>query len=170
VTPSSANVTVEPDPRATWIAVNDAVMGGVSSGAVTREAGGALVFAGTVSFERGGGFASARRALAGDALPPLDALSLRVLGDGKRYKLAAYTDAGTSGFAYQASFETRAGETTVVVIALASFEARFRGRSVGDAPPLASGRIRALGLVIADRQEGAFRLRVESIEAIVVGR
>jgi NADH dehydrogenase [ubiquinone] 1 alpha subcomplex assembly factor 1 len=163
-------MTIDPDPRAAWIAVNDVVMGGVSRGAATREPEGALVFAGTVSFEHGGGFASARRAVAGDALPPFDALSLRVQGDGKRYKLAAYTDAGTSGFAYQAAFETRAGETTVIVIPLASFEARFRGRPVGDAPPLASGQIRALGFVIADRQEGVFRLRVESIEATVAGR
>ncbi|MCU0898197.1 MAG: CIA30 family protein, partial [Burkholderiales bacterium] len=137
--------TIEPDPAIAWVGVNDAVMGGVSTGTATREPDGAIVFSGTVSFERNGGFASARRPLAGAAYPGLGALRLRVVGDGKGYKLAAYTDAGASGFAYQAGFSTSAGDASIVVLPLASFEARFRGRPVGDAPPLEARAIRAIG-------------------------
>jgi len=160
-------LSIEPDPEIAWVGVNDAVMGGVSTGTAKREADGTIVFSGTVSFERNGGFASARRPLAGPAFSGLRALRLHVLGDGKRYKLAAYTDAGASGFAYQAGFATSAGVLDIVVLPLSSFEARFRGRAVGDAPPLEARAIRAVGFVIADRQEGPFRLRVEAIEGLL---
>lgn len=159
-------IVVEPDAAVEWIGVNDVVMGGVSSGAVTREPDGTIVFAGNVSFERNGGFASARRPFAGEAFPDVGAFRLRLAGDGKRYKLAAYTDSGESGFAYQCGFPTRRGESALLLLPLASFEARFRGRSIAEAPPLDARAIRALGFVIADRQEGPFRLRVEAIEGV----
>jgi hypothetical protein len=41
----------------------------------------------------------------------------------------------------------------------------FRGRVVATAPPLDPGRVRQVGLMIADRQAGAFRLAVRSISA-----
>jgi monofunctional biosynthetic peptidoglycan transglycosylase len=160
-------IGIEPDPLAAWTSVNDAVMGGVSTGAATRAPGGAILFSGSVSFENNGGFASARRPLMGETMPEFEAFRLRVAGDGRRYKLAAYTESGASGFAYQAGFTTLAGGSQVLELPLADFEARFRGRAVGNAPPLRSRSIRAVGFVIADRQEGPFRLLVAAIEALV---
>jgi hypothetical protein len=162
--------TIEPDEAVKWVGVNDVVMGGVSSGAVMREPDGAIVFAGNVSFERSGGFASARRPFAGEAFPDVDAFRLRLAGDGKRYKLAAYTDSGQSGFAYQCGFPTRRGESALLLLPLASFEARLRGRPLAEAPPCDARMIRAIGFVIADRQEGPFRLRVEAIEGMSSAR
>ena len=45
-----------------WHVIGDSVMGGVSSGSARRDAEGNLVFEGTISLERNGGFASVRSA------------------------------------------------------------------------------------------------------------
>jgi hypothetical protein len=153
---------LEPDTRVGWTAVNDAVMGGVSQGRIERAADGAVVFAGRVSFDYGGGFASARRAV---ALPPAvdGVLRLEVAGDGKRFKLAAYAEGGASGASWQTTFETRPGEVVLIEIPIARLEPRFRGRSAGDLGTLRPEHIRALGFLIAGRQEGPFRLEIRSI-------
>jgi hypothetical protein len=39
----------------------------------------------------------------------------------------------------------------------------WRGRPVPDAPPLDTARLRQIGLMIADRQEGPFALALRSI-------
>jgi hypothetical protein len=156
-------IAIEPDPRASWTAVNDAVMGGVSEGRMTRTPDGPLLFTGRVSLDNNGGFASVRRAV----LLPADvadaAFRLALIGDGKRYKLAAYTDGAMSGQSYQAAFDTRRGVATTLTLPLAHFDARFRGRALHGAPPLRAEQIRFLGLLIADRQAGPFRLQVQSI-------
>nr|MBP7522136.1 CIA30 family protein [Leptothrix sp. (in: b-proteobacteria)] len=46
---------------------------------------------------------------------------------------------------------------------LADFRASFRGREVTGAPPLAPARIRQVGLMIAARQAGPFRLHIRQI-------
>jgi len=167
VSDSVACVRLEPDPAAQWWAVNDEVMGGISSGSIEREPGGTLVFAGAVSFENNGGFASVRRATG--SLTAFDAFRLVLLGDGKRYKLTAYAEGGMSGFAYQAPFATRAGHRDTVDLALAAFRPTFRGREVRDAPALTPDRIRAVGLLISDKQGGTFRLEVGAIDLLKRG-
>jgi monofunctional biosynthetic peptidoglycan transglycosylase len=155
---------IEPDPAAGWIAVNDAVMGGVSEGSVARADDGSVVFAGQLSFAYNGGFASARRPVAlrdGDR-----GLELRCRGDGRRYKLALYTDLGAGGHSYQAEFVPPAGASTAIRLAWRDFTPRFRGRPQPDAPPLRPERVRYLGLLIADRIDVPFRLVVESIDAV----
>jgi hypothetical protein len=160
--PPPLPLTLEPDSRVGWTAVNDAVMGGVSHGRIERLPDGTVVFSGRVSFEYGGGFASARRAV---AMPPVPdgVLRLEVAGDGKRYKLAAYAEGGVSGASWQTTFATRQGETSVVDIPLGTLSARFRGRPVDGAPPLRAEQVRAIGFLIADRQEGPFRLEIRSL-------
>jgi NADH dehydrogenase [ubiquinone] 1 alpha subcomplex assembly factor 1 len=49
---------------------------------------------------------------------------------------------------------------------MGEFEAVFRGRELEDAPPPALDEIRQVGLMIADRREGAFRLEVSRIETL----
>jgi len=149
-----------------WSAVDDVVMGGISrSGlAVTDDATG--VFAGEVSLENNGGFASVRARVGPLDLTAYDHLELRVRGDGQRYRLRLRTDPGLDGVAYQAAFAPTAGAWQTVRLPLAAFEPTFRGRSLtGQAAPLDRSRIHQIGLMIADRQAGPFRLEIATILA-----
>jgi hypothetical protein len=140
--------------------VNDGVMGGVSDSRLAM-VDGALRFEGSVSLANGGGFASFR----GPARLPAgaSALSVTLRGDGQRYKLVLKRDDDGSTPQYQAPF-VAPREWTSVRFAPADFSATFRGRPVA-APPLAFGEVRALGVLISDRQAGPFRLELGQVRA-----
>lgn len=146
-----------------WSSVDDRVMGGVSSSRAALSEDG-LVFAGLLSLGHGGGFASIRTQPRDYGLAGVQALVLRVLGDGRTYKLGLRTDDDFDGIQYQARFSTHAGTWEDVRLALPAFQPTRRGRSV-PAAPLDPARIRVFGLVIADRQAGPFRLVVASLGA-----
>jgi NADH dehydrogenase [ubiquinone] 1 alpha subcomplex assembly factor 1 len=140
--------------------INDGVMGGVSSSQLAQSAG-SLVFEGIVSLENNGGFASFR----GPVTIPPGTRSLRVTlrGDGQRYKLTLKAEDNNAGPQYQAGFVAPPDWVTVSFSA-ADFAASFRGRTV-EAPALAMHEMRAIGVLIADRQAGPFRLEIRSIAA-----
>jgi NADH dehydrogenase [ubiquinone] 1 alpha subcomplex assembly factor 1 len=146
-----------------WFPVDDRVMGGLSWSRAAASAEG-LVFAGDLSLEQNGGFASIRTRPRGYDLAGTRALVLRVRGDGKTYKLGIRTDDAFDGVQYQARFLTRADGWEDVRLPIADFAPRFRGRPV-PAPPLDPARIRTFGLLIADRQAGPFRLVVALLTA-----
>lgn len=148
---------------ARWIAVNDGVMGGRSSGGPTVTDG-TLHFSGELSLANNGGFASARTAGRDFDLGDASAVVLRVRGDGRRYQLRLATDARYRGVpvSYGAGFDTTAGEWIQVRVPLASLEPTVRGSSL-QGPPLDTSQVREIGLLIADEREGAFALSVDWI-------
>ena len=72
------------------------------------------------------------------------------------------TDDAFDSINYQASFAPEPTWQTLH-IPLATFRATFRGREVTGAPALDPARIRQVGLMIAERQAGAFALEVRRI-------
>ncbi len=146
-----------------WVAVNDVVMGGMSRSAFETARPGIARFRGVVSLENSGGFASVRTAPRRWDSSGASAFVLRVLGDGHAYKFTVRTDDGLDGVQYQSRFTPVAGEWQEARLAVASFAATFRGRSVPGSPPLDPARVRALGLMISDRQAGPFELLVDWI-------
>lgn len=148
-----------------WEIVNDVVMGGISRSEITLTANQTALFQGEVSLENYGGFASIRTHPQDFGLDTYKGIILRVRGDGKRYRLRLKTDELYEGIAYQAVFETRPGQWTEVVLPFEDFIPVHRGRVVPEAPPLEQERIRRIGLMIADRQQGPFRLEIEWIGA-----
>jgi NADH dehydrogenase [ubiquinone] 1 alpha subcomplex assembly factor 1 len=82
------------DKEAAWVSVNDGVMGGVSSGRVSRKDG-VLTFYGRVSLKNNGGFASTRSS---GTVPPVGsdsrAFVVRTKGDGATYQFTVDTDEG----------------------------------------------------------------------------
>lgn len=148
---------------ALWRAVDDVVMGGVSASGFAQAEPGVARFAGTVSLERGGGFASVRTAPRDWDTAGATAFVLRVRGDGRTYKFTLRTGDAFDGLQYQARFAPPAGEWTEVRLPVAAFAPTFRGRTVPGAPALDPARIRALGLMISDRQAGPFELLVDRI-------
>lgn len=149
---------------ARWSAFDDVIMGGVSASAMHVGANDRGVFAGEVSLENNGGFASVRSSPREWRLAGARGLALRVRGDGHVYKVNARTNDGTDGGSWQGAFETKRNEWITVRIPFEEFVPRFRGRTT-DAGPLPAAGVRTLGLLITDKQAGPFRLEIEWIGA-----
>lgn len=153
------------DAEGDWSTVNDAVMGGLSAGNISTSGEGVALFEGSLSLENNGGFASVRTGIPDGALAGFSRLVARVRGDGKRYQLRLRMDRDFDGIAYVASFETTANEWITVELPLGSFEPSFRGYRPRNAEPLDVGRVRQIGIMITDKQEGDFRLEIAWIGA-----
>jgi len=153
----------DPADAALWGPVDDVVMGGVSRSTFEQAGASVARFHGNVSLENFGGFASVRT-------PPRDwntagaqAFVLRVRGDGKTYKFTIRTGDGFDDIQYQLRFDARAGEWTDVRLPVRDFVATFRGRKVPFAPSLDPAKVRAIGLMISDKQAGPFELLVDRV-------
>jgi hypothetical protein len=148
---------------ASWSAVDDRVMGGVSQSRMRHDPAGYAVFEGVVSLENNGGFASVR-ARAPHAAPTAAAhYFLDVCGDGKRYKLSLRMNERFDAVSYQAAFEPPPGAWSLLQIPVSAFIATFRGRRVLDAPALDAASVIQLSLMIADGQTGPFRLAIRAL-------
>jgi monofunctional biosynthetic peptidoglycan transglycosylase len=151
-----------------WRAINDDVMGGVSRGEMRGEVK-IGVFSGELSLEHGGGFASVRREPEAFKLGAHAGLMLHVRGDGRRYQLRLYNNQLFDGAAYRALLQPPAGEWQRIALPWHEFEAVFRGRRLADAPPLDPDAIQQVGLLIADKQPGPYRLEVAWLGTLEFG-
>lgn len=153
-------LALELDP-APWRSINDGVMGGVSSGAMTLSPNG-LVFEGELSLENNGGFASVRRNI-NEELAGATGLQLMVRGDGRTYQARLRHGDRFDGIAWRAEFAT-SPQWQTVTLDFADFEPVFRGRPVTDAGPVVPLKIRQLGFMVADKTPGPFRLEIGAIQ------
>ena len=149
-----------------WFIVNDGVMGGVSQSSAKLTADQTMLFTGNVSLENNGGFASVRHVADMISFTDSKGVALRVKGDGNKYQLRFRTSNRFDGVAYMVSFETKRDEWLDLVFPWDRFSPTFRGRTV-KAPPLAPEKIGQVGFLIADKQQGPFRLEVASIHAVM---
>lgn len=122
------------DLQATWGAVDDVVMGGISESGI-RFGNDAAIFAGNVSTANSGGFASVRTR---NFTPPLnlsgfEGIQLRVRGDGKRYKFIARCEGKWDGLSYCSSFDTVYNTWQTVRIPFTHLIPVFRAKTVKDA-------------------------------------
>lgn len=152
----------DPGAVAEWGAIDDRVMGGVSNSRMRYDLAGHAVFEGNVSLECNGGFASIRSTPADRGRPGAQTCFIEARAMGKRFKLNLLADDAFDNINYQASFAPSANWQTLRT-PLSTFRATFRGREVPGAPALDPARIRQVGLMIAERQAGAFALEVRRI-------
>jgi len=150
---------------ATWQVVNDDVMGGISTSQVRVTEDGTVVFAGTVSLENNGGFASVRSVPARHDLTGCDAFVVRVRGDGQRYKFTVRMERSFDSAIYQAAFTTKAGEWQEHRLPFRDFVPSFRGRVLAGEPPLDPTRVTSVGLLISDQQAEPFHLELAWVKA-----
>ena len=147
-----------------WRTVDDRVMGGVSRSRMIPQERFAS-FQGTLSLENNGGFASVRSPELDERLENVDSIRLKVRGDGRTYQLSIRTDRVFDGVRYRTSFDTEEGVWEEVVLSLGYFSPTRRGRCVPGTPDLRASDVRSFGLMVADKQDGQFRLDVESLSA-----
>ncbi len=145
--------------------INDGVMGGVSTSDIEFSNEGYLRFAGNVSLENNGGFASFRSQSTSYDLSEFEGIKLRIRGDGKKYSFRLRTSRSMNGVAYAADFQSMENEWQEVTIPFSDFTPRFRGRIIMNAGPLDSSNIRQLGFLISDKQQGPFALEIDWIKA-----
>jgi monofunctional biosynthetic peptidoglycan transglycosylase len=150
-----------------WYAVDDGVMGGVSQSGFSV-ANGEGRFIGETSLENGGGFASVRREPEAfeRTLASAGGVALRVYGDGRTYQLRLKSRALGDTSAYRVAFTPRVGEWQTLRFGWSEFEAVRRGKRLSQAPALSPDMIYQIGLLIADREAGAFCLRIAQLEAL----
>lgn len=159
-----------------WGALDDVVMGGVSSSGLQRGDRVAL-FTGTVSTENSGGFASVRTR---NFEPPLNlatyqGLTLRVKGDGQRYKLFLRDREGWDAIAYGTSFDTVADDWITIHIPFSQLVPVFRAKTQPEARPLDPSSLRSLQLMLSKFEydsalnphfrPGPFCLQIQQIAA-----
>ncbi|HUU82820.1 MAG TPA: CIA30 family protein [Phycisphaerae bacterium] len=149
-----------------WFAVNDTVMGGFSQGTFRITDDGMLMFYGSVSLDNNGGFASIRSRGPALDLSAYDSLVVRLRGDGREYSCSVRTDYPIMAGAYYFDVPTRAGQWQEIHLPLRSFQARSFGRPLTAAPPLNARDIRGIGFIIADKQEGPFKLEIDWVKAV----
>lgn len=147
-----------------WRAVNDNVMGGRSLGQVIVRDG-RLQFEGSINTQ-GGGFASIRRTIEVGELLGAKAVSLRLKGDGRQYRLTLRDNKQVRGrsVSYQAGFSTSPkGQWQNVRIELNGLRASLFGRpmAVGEVD---LGSVWSIGIIIADGQDGPFALQLDKLE------
>jgi monofunctional biosynthetic peptidoglycan transglycosylase len=157
---SIANLTMDIDP---WRAVNDGVMGGLSSGGMVQSDEG-LKFTGRLSLENNGGFSSVRRLVKRD-LSAASGVRIEVRGDGRDYQFRIRQSSSFDGVAWRAVFAS-SDEWQVIEMPLDQFIPVFRGRTVLQAGPVVPAEIQQIGFLVADKKAGGFELEIRRIEFI----
>ena len=145
-----------------WMVVNDGVMGGVSRSTVNLHNDGYLIFAGNVSTDYGGGFASIRTGFDGNQLKETSTFLLKVKGDGNIYKFRLTMKGSYAN--YSADFKTLKDQWMDIEIPIENFKPYYFGRSIR-APKLKVHKVNSMGVLISDKQEGDFLLEIEYIKA-----
>jgi uncharacterized protein YbjT (DUF2867 family) len=164
------------DLQETWGAIDDVVMGGVSQSKI-RLADNRAIFAGVVSTDNNGGFASVRTR---NFTPPMDladyaGIELRVIGDGKRYKFITRCEGKWDGVGYCYSFDTIHNYPTTVRIPFKDLIPVFRAKTVREASSLDASKVYSMQLMLSKFEydgelnprfeAGSFKLEVEYIKA-----
>ncbi len=162
--------------QATWGAVDDVVMGGVSESGIRMSEGGAI-FGGNVSTDNSGGFASVRTRNFDPSLNLINyqGIELKVKGDGQRYKFFIRTEAKWDGVGYAYPFDTIANQWTTIQIPFSDLVPIFRAKTVSEAAPIDPTQICSFQLMLSKFEydkalnprftPGLFSLQIESITA-----
>lgn len=173
---ASSIATIPKNYQEIWGVINDGVMGGLSQSSFTVEEDYAL-FSGQVSIANSGGFASTRTRNFEPAinLESYQGITLKVWGDGNRYKLFLRTEATWDGVAYAASFDTIQDQWLDINIPFVNFVPVFRAKTLDNVPPINPQKITALQLMLSKFEfdgelnshfePGDFAIKVKSIHA-----
>ncbi len=164
------------DMKEIWGALDDVVMGGVSASGFYLESEKG-VFSGNVSTENNGGFASVRTRNFEPTLnlSGYEGISLKIKGDGNRYKLFLRCDDRWDGIGYAYSFDTQKDVWLDIYIPFSELIPVFRAQTMKDAPAFKESHVTSMQLMLSkfeyDKQlnpsfqPGQFRLEVEKIQA-----
>ena len=146
-----------------WMVVNDTVMGGVSRSNINLHSDGYLLFAGVVSTDYGGGFASVRTYLENLEISKYEGFILRVKGDGKTYQFRCRMGDNINEISYRNYFQANNNDWQEILLPFKEFLPTYRGRVLTNFPQLDPKKIKQFGFMISDKQVGNFNLEIDWI-------
>jgi len=156
------------DPQITaWQIVDDGVMGGLSKGNFKSDKkNGNLIFAGNLSLENNGGFSSIRSNSLLIDLSDFKGIRIKTRGDGRKYKIRLESDARyrLRTVSFQHEFTATKGEWSEVFIPFDKLKASWRGLQFPK-KKFNPKKIQKIGIIIADKKEGPFRMELDWIKA-----
>jgi monofunctional biosynthetic peptidoglycan transglycosylase len=125
----------------------------------------ALHFAGRTN-TNGGGFSSIRTRPVKLDLSEYHGIRLQVKGDGRRYTWRLTTNARWRGreISYWADFDTQDNAWSTVDVPFSRFIPQYRGTPL-NGPGLDAGQITGMGLMIYDKLDGPFEVRLAGVQA-----
>ncbi|KAA8496614.1 hypothetical protein FVE85_0343 [Porphyridium purpureum] len=162
----------------TWGVVDDIVMGGVSSSSIAPGEPGVAVFSGMVSTSNNGGFASVRTAPFARAanLSAAKSFTLRVKGDGQRYKFIVRCDSKWDGPSFCYSFDTKRGEWQDIEVPFGQLLPVFRAKTMRDGTRFDPASVFAVQFMLSKFEydgalnpsfrPGAFELQIAAVDAV----
>ncbi|MBA4302896.1 MAG: CIA30 family protein [Sphingobacteriaceae bacterium] len=143
-----------------WRIVNDGVMGGISSSALTLTPDGHGKFAGHVSLANYGGFASVQLNTRVELPSKKSVIVLRVKGDGKNYEFRLKGQLGQAE-SYVHAFGT-SGAWEEIKLEIGDFYPQFRGRKL-NSPNFNFSNMEQMSFLIANKREEDFELLIDWI-------
>lgn len=143
-----------------WKILDDAVMGGESSGTFRLNADGLGVFEGSISLDNNGGFSSVRYGFEKKLIKENTKISVQLKGDGKKYQLRIKSNAGDY-YSYVAPFLTT-GEWQEIEIYLKDMYPSFRGRRL-DQPNFSNDYFEEITFLIGNKKKEQFKLLIDKI-------
>lgn len=146
-----------------WRPVNDGVMGGRSEGRFKITNDNTMKFFGRLSLANNGGFASVRSPRRPLRLVAGDTIVFRARGDGREYCVNLYTSRRLTAFSYRAPFKTKKNQWVTIRVPLNAFEATSFGRVLRNRV-LDPGQVNGIGILLADKKAGDFKLEVDRIQ------
>jgi len=155
----------KPDDRNQWRPINDTVMGGVSASQLQTTKEGFALFAGTVSLENNGGFASLQSIPSTYNFTGYEGVAIRIKGDGKRYKFSLKSNIFLDSPRYEAAFTTDKGVWATLKIPFNTLVPTFRGTVLTNETPIDISKVKSFSFLISDKQEGPFHLEIEWVKA-----
>jgi len=147
-----------------WFSVNDNVMGGISKGQVERTKQDTMKFLGRLSLKNNGGFSSVRSQIPDFTLAGYDGLMLKIRGDDRYYSVLVTTL--ERGRTWQTKFKTST-KWQIVKVPFKKMQMSVMGWRPNVSPKITGNRIRAIGFIIADKNETPFTLEVDWIKAYI---
>lgn len=144
-----------------WKIVDDAVMGGMSSGTFKLSPDGHGLFEGTISLDNNGGFSMVRYQFHKIKVDENRNIIIKIRGDGKKYQLRI-KDNSSNYYFYIASFTT-SGEWQEIEIPLKDMYPSFRGKKL-NLPNFDQNYIEEIAFLIGNKKTENFKLLIDKIE------
>lgn len=145
---------------ASWRAVNDGVMGGLSKGQLHFNDTTAH-FTGILSLENNGGFASMRSPKDDFDFSESQGFLLRVKTDGRTYTLSLNDTYYFNGVYYEQTFTTPPDTWMEIQFPIAQFTGTYFGNRTDQLPPFDPSQVKELGIVLKDKQKGPFSIEID---------
>lgn len=146
-----------------WQVVLDGVMGGRSSGEIDTTDHG-VVFHGDLSLENNGGFSQIRTEIEQGSLGQAEGIEIDVRGDGRTYIFdARVANMRVMAGSFQHTFETMHDEWTTIRLPFSDFRFHYFGRQMPGIGEINQAMINSLGITLADKQPGEFRLEIGAV-------